>query len=1078
MKSLIILSIILLFTFNILSQKPELVVQTGHSGKVTSVSVSLDGKYLVSGSDDNTLKLWDINAGKEIRSFLGHRYSVNTVSFSPDGKYVLSGSSGGALKLWDVKSGEELKTFIVGNFKEINSVSFSPDGKYAISGASDSTLRLWDISTGKEIRTFRGHNGYVSSVAYSPDGKYALSGSGDSTLRLWDISTGKEIKVFAGHRSKVTSVSFSPNGKYVLSGSYDNTLKLWDIGSGKEIRVFMSRGIIVNSICFSPDGKYVLSAISDSVRIYDLFYFKEDSLQHKLPKNYTALELWDINTGNEVRIFKKHSFSDENSVCFTPDGKYAISGSEDGAINQWDINLGEKSTTFAGISHQMIKASISNDEKYVFLCNSEGTLVQWGIKTGTGIIKRLNVDNDIRCISFTADAKYAVLVEFWGNIKKVEIKTGKVIKNISKTDLFTHTFCLSPDGKYALSGSYDDTINVWDINKGKRVRTLVSNGYINSINFSPNGKYAISGDSEGKLKLWDVNKGKEIRTFSGHSYSINSVCFSPDGKYVLSGSNDWSLKLWNVNTGEEIKTFDEHLGAVNSVCFSPNGHYIMSGSDDNTLKLWDLNSGKEIKTFIGANSPINYVCFSPNGNFALSISTDNRVKLWGINSGKELATFIVIDSANWAIITPEGFFDASSEGMRSLHWVQGYEIFPLESFYTQFYTPHLLTRVINGEKLQNKNPNLDFSKKINSPLPTAEIVSPPNGSTCVSRDIKMKAYITDQGGRIKEIKCYHNGSPVKIDIDYVSLKYQIVTCNIHLQPDTNELKIIATNNDNIESIPAYINVYFNIPKPQSDLYILSIGIDNYENPSYKLPFCKSDAESFTKLMVNNTSDIYKETIDRTICNKKAVKKEIISAFNNIITKAKPEDYFIFFYSGHGAVKSDKNNDSLIFYYLVLQDVLNIYSDNSDVVEKGISTKELIDILNNIKAQKKVVIFDACYSGEFLEYFSLLTKGADDELALKELSRSTGVAVLASTGKYENTSFLSELGHSIYTYVLLKSMKCDSYDNKTPKRLLYISDINSYISHNINYYTEKYKTSPQYPVIFNYGNDLPIMMCGK
>jgi len=293
---------------------------TGHKSGVYSVCFSPDGKYVLSGSYDKTMKLWDAFTGQEIRTFKGHKGCVNSVCFSSDGKYALSGSGDKTLKLWDIATGREIKTFPghKGLFNEVTSVCFSPDGKYALSGSWDYTLKLWDVLSSKEIRTFTGHTSFVYSVCFSPDGKYALSGAQDNTLKLWDVATGQEIRTFTGHWNSVNSVCFSPDGKYALSGATDRSIKLWNVATGMTINTLTWHSGAVNSVCFSPDGKYVLSGSSDN-----------------------TLKLWDIATGYEIRTFTGHT-STVTSVCFSPDGKYALSGSDDCTLKLWDVATGKE----------------------------------------------------------------------------------------------------------------------------------------------------------------------------------------------------------------------------------------------------------------------------------------------------------------------------------------------------------------------------------------------------------------------------------------------------------------------------------------------------------------------------------------------------------------------------------------------------------------------------------------------------------------------------------------------------------------------------------------------------------------
>ncbi len=151
---------------------------------------------------------------------------MSSVCLSPDGRFALSGSEDKTLKLWEVATGRCLRTF-KGHTHYVFSVCLSPDGRFALSGSEDKTLKLWEVATGRCLRTFKGHTHYVFSVCLSPDGRFALSGSGDKTLKLWEVATGRCLRTFEGHTGGVNSVCLSPDGRFALSGSYDKTMKLW-----------------------------------------------------------------------------------------------------------------------------------------------------------------------------------------------------------------------------------------------------------------------------------------------------------------------------------------------------------------------------------------------------------------------------------------------------------------------------------------------------------------------------------------------------------------------------------------------------------------------------------------------------------------------------------------------------------------------------------------------------------------------------------------------------------------------------------------------------------------------------------
>ena len=251
----------------LLNRKSERNRLEGHDSYVYSVNFSPDGKTLVSGSDDKTIKLWDVETGQEIRTLKGHDSDVWSVNFSPDGKTLVSGSRDNTIKLWDVETGQEIRT-LKGHDFYVASVNFSPDGKTLVSGSADNTIKLWDVETGQEIRTLKGHDFYVRSVNFSPDGKTLVSGSWDNTIKLWNVETGQEIRTLKGHDNSVTSVNFSPDGKTLVSGSADKTIKLWNGSNGWGLSTLMGRSCawvrvyLQNNINVREEDRHLCDGIS------------------------------------------------------------------------------------------------------------------------------------------------------------------------------------------------------------------------------------------------------------------------------------------------------------------------------------------------------------------------------------------------------------------------------------------------------------------------------------------------------------------------------------------------------------------------------------------------------------------------------------------------------------------------------------------------------------------------------------------------------------------------------------------------------------------------------------------------
>ncbi|WP_026100500.1 serine/threonine-protein kinase [Fortiea contorta] len=239
----------------------EISTLNGHSLRVNVVSITPDGKTLVSGSDDNTIKVWNLATGKPIHTLIGHSDSVHALAISPDGKTIIDGSDDNTIKVWNLSTGQIIRT-LVGHEFWVRSIVVSPDGQTLASGSFDKTIKVWNLAKGYAIRTLENAK-TITCLAISPDGKILASASRDRTIKLWNLASGEEISTLMGHANTVTSVSFSPDGKTLVSGSRDRTIKLWNLSSKEEIFTLVGHTNTVTSVSFSPDGKTLVSGSDD-----------------------------------------------------------------------------------------------------------------------------------------------------------------------------------------------------------------------------------------------------------------------------------------------------------------------------------------------------------------------------------------------------------------------------------------------------------------------------------------------------------------------------------------------------------------------------------------------------------------------------------------------------------------------------------------------------------------------------------------------------------------------------------------------------------------------------------------------
>ncbi|MCA2605172.1 WD40 repeat domain-containing protein [Microcystis sp. M26BS1] len=477
----------------LLNRKSEHNRLLGHNMRVTSVSFSRDGRTLASGSRDNTIKLWNIRTGKEIRTLQGHNSRVSSVSFSRDGKTLASGSDDKTIKLWNVETGQEIRTF-KGHNGSVFSVSFSPDGKTLATSSGDNTIKLWNVETGQEIRTLSGHNSFVRSVSFSSDGKTLATGSGDKTIKLWNIETGQEIRTFKGHNKPISSVSFSSNGKTLATGSDDKTIKLWNGSTGQAIRTLKGHNGSVFSVNFSSDGKTLATGSDDK-----------------------TIKLWNVETGQEIRTLQGHN-KPVTSVSFSRDGRTLASGSWDNTIKLWDIETGQEIRTLSGHNGYVYSVSFSPDGKTLATGSGDKTIKLWNVETGQEIRTLKGHNGSVFSVNFSSDGKTLATGSDDKTIKLWNGSTGQAIRTLSGDNSIVFSVNFSSDGKTLATGSDDKTIKLWNVETGKEIHTLTGHDRsVTSVSFSPDGKTLASGSWDNTIKLWNGSNGWDLDALMGRS---------------------------------------------------------------------------------------------------------------------------------------------------------------------------------------------------------------------------------------------------------------------------------------------------------------------------------------------------------------------------------------------------------------------------------------------------------------------------------------------------------------------------------------------------------------------------------
>ena len=375
----------------------ETLVFDGHTGPVMCVAFSGDDSRIVVGSGDRTVWVWALDTEEVVAGpFKGHNDWITSVAFSPDYKRVVSGSVDGTVRIWDVEVDKTIDGLPDGHKDGILSIASSKDCRYIVSGSKDKTIRIWDMKTGRLVAgPFKGHEGAVNAVVYSPDGRRVASGSTDKTVRVWDVATGEVVVCLRGHLGRVFSVAYSNNGRYIASGSWDGTNRIWNAETGEHIRTFQAGVREQPSLAFSPDDKLIVSDSPGGFRIWDIetggvvtesgdFGTNSTTFSHDgklIVTGSDTIQVWDARTGELVAGPFGDNIHRVNSVAFSPDDKFIVSGSSDSNVHVWDTKTGQSVMgPFKGHTLSVNSVAFSHNGKYIISASNDKTIRIWSIE--------------------------------------------------------------------------------------------------------------------------------------------------------------------------------------------------------------------------------------------------------------------------------------------------------------------------------------------------------------------------------------------------------------------------------------------------------------------------------------------------------------------------------------------------------------------------------------------------------------------------------------------------------------------------------------------------------------------------
>jgi WD40 repeat protein len=1115
--------------------RPELILQSGHTKSANAVAFSSDNRWLASGGKDNVIKIWDLANGNVLRTLYGHTSNVNALAVSPDGTLLASGSG-------DINDERDLGTFTQGG---------------VVGGSEDNTIRIWSVQTGRQLQILRGHELPVAAVAFSTDGRSLTSVGGDA-VKVWDVSAGTELRsqktqygksgmeklnslnslgcVFGcgnkqqkqeaqrlkNFKMSASKIAVSSNGQLAAVGQPDKAVKLYDTQSGRELPDLAFKaipGAENSSLAFSADARLVA--------------FSKTSEMVSVQEAATGRELYGVTTG-----FSKTP----QRVQFSADGRFLVTATDSNAgaaMKLWDAATGQLIRELKTIGDTGARVISFNRDGSLIAAVAAGAKAIRIIESATGHESRILQTGTTDAADRAEQAAFikAIDPKTMAMLQKRDIATTEEIieaveamATVSSEKLQAGgAVSFSADGRFLISSHVllkNLATESWDTTAG----TLVRGSNDASLRdrgkpfFSPDGRFreaAFFGMKEfytsanainvfsdvykdvykQRIDLYDGTSDKRLRELDGGKASdmgiVPAAGFSFGGKLIaMTGfeKKERSVLIYETETGRRVNTFqindDEQSGAVTTLCLSADERLLAAGYG-NKIDIFEVASGKTIRTLPHAGRIVS-LSFSPDGRFLVALGENNDKYIWDASSGDKLATLVNLSgalngrSSDWLVVTPDGLFDGSPAAWKQILWRFGgntFDVMPAETYFNEFYYPGLLGDVMSGKKprapknisqLDRRQPDLRFSQQ---------------GGSTSERSLTVKIEVAEKpadkdhqaGSGARDVRLFRNGLLVKVWRGDV-LKGQTATSletKITIVAGENRLVAYAFNRDNVKSKDADLSVSGEASlKRPGTAYILAIGVNGYSNTQYNLKYAVADATAFGAEVQNAQRQLanYKNLEVAPLLNEQATKANILRALRRLagtedastgdlpptlekLQRTQPEDAVFIYFAGHGTAQGQR-------FYLLPHD-LGYQGERTAldaagiqmILEHSVSDEELERAVEGIDADKFLMVIDACNSGQALEAEER-RRGPMNSKGLAQLAYEKGMYILTAAQSYQAAQEASQLGHGFLTYALVEEgLKQDAADTDPKDGQVWVREWFDYASRRVpNMQLEKMKQS--------------------
>lgn len=997
----------------------------------------------------------------------GHTSSVFDIMLTPDKKTLISVSLDKTIRFWDTQTGKLTKTLRchIGDDMEgqIYAGDISPDGRYlAIGGYFGPTfstrdedkiksgeIRLIDLHGSDKITVLKGHTSGINALRFSHDGSFLTSAANDSTIRLWDHKNLRTINVLSGHQSTIQEISISGDDRTIVSSGNDGNLRIWwadrygsfSARNYKEITCHKGASFYT---AISPDGKYIVTAGTD---------------------NY--LKLYNSN-GDFIKLIDdfKHSLY---TVSFSPDSKKIVVGGYWGFQSVvYEIPSGKVICRFTKHFDSVASSLFYNDS------------IVYTAELGNMSIRSFNIYNPDEATEITGKGRWGWAVAFGQHDYKIAysntINASEALRSSGNEPIYSHNPEYTP-----LEKSFDFRSFTLTTHPPKEEHYRRSITSFNGIKPEKTSEYTLAHGRDTIVKYSYYDRG-----------TLDCYTYTEDGQLIVGGVS--SLILYNKER-KYIKEFIGHEAEVEGVSISHDNKLLASAAIDHTIKLWDIDrKGKKAISleefhdmqvrYYGSEEELQSVMEYNN------LTLESYYAYYIKEVDKPLVTFFPTHDNEWICWAPDYYYTCSKNGRKYIGFHVNNErdelaaYYPFEQFDLKLNRPDIVLKRIDPtqtdliyayhQAYKKRLKRMNFTEDMFSDdwhIPTVTIPEKQQlPATTKEKSFSLKINANDEKYLLDRVNIWVNDVPI-YGLNGIDLRSDKTTSfnksiELELSNGVNKIQVSVINQKGAESLKETIHIHYIGIQHKPNLYLITVGTSTYQDDKWNLKYAAKDAQDILSLFVNNQQDAYNNIYQHTLINEQVTRENVLNLKKKLM-ESHVDDLVIIFVAGHGLL------DEQMDYYIATHDM-----DFNNPATKGLAYNALENMLDGIPARKKLMLIDACHSGEvdkegeltlahnYEEKGKVVFRSGVDQSNLKvksdlnqknafelmkemftDLQRGTGATIISSSGGGEFSLEGSAWNNGVFTASLIDALTSGNADIDKDGKVL-VSELRYYVTESV------------------------------